>query len=62
VGWAGNVWTVTSLVQGWIADPASSHGLALEPVTRDRSFSFASSEDPAPERRPCLHVELEPEG
>jgi hypothetical protein len=53
-----NVWDVTSLVRGWIEDPASNHGLALEPITLERSFRFASSEDTSPGRRPCLHVEL----
>ena len=51
------VLTVTDLVQGWVADPASNYGLLLRGGgTQSGVYSFASSEWSNVGGRPQLHV------
>lgn len=52
-------WDVTSVVQGWLTDPAANFGLLLNSDAskpRDRYRSFSSSEDPVAGNRPYLTV------
>ena len=52
-------WTITSIVQEWIADPAANRGLLLNAdalALRDRYRYFASMEHPDPAVRPFLAI------
>jgi hypothetical protein len=52
-------WTVTNMVQEWLADPSSNRGVLLNSdatVGRDRSRSFASMENAAANLRPFLEI------
>ena len=52
-------WTVTTMLQEWLADPASNRGLLLNSDSskpRDRFRFFASMEHPDPSLRPFLEV------
>ena len=52
-------WTITTMVQEWLANPASNRGLLLNADTtkpRDRYRSFASMEHPTASLRPVLKV------
>ena len=53
-------WTITAMVQEWLADPASNLGLLLNSdasALRDRYRYFASMQYPDPVLRPSLRVE-----
>lgn len=53
-------WTISSMVQDWVADPAANAGVLLNAdaaARADRYRYFASMEHPDPRLRPVLHVE-----
>jgi hypothetical protein len=53
-------WTITTMVQEWLADPATNRGVLLNSdpsKPRDRFRYFASMENPDAARRPYLEVE-----
>ena len=52
-------WDVTTLVRGWLSNPATNFGLLLNSdpsKARDRYRYFSSSEDPVADNRPFLTV------
>ena len=52
-------WTITPIVQEWLADPATNFGVLLNPDTTkiaDRYRYFASMEDSDPAQRPYLRI------
>lgn len=49
----------TAVVQGWIDQPASNHGLVLLPTVADKVSWLRSSEDPNPAWRPMLELTFE---
>src|SRR5256885_6939659 len=52
-------WDVTTLVRGWLGNPATNFGLLLNSdpsKARDRYRYFSSSEDPVADNRPFLTV------
>lgn len=52
-------WTITAMVQEWLADPTSNFGLLLNSdatALRDRYRNFASMEHPDATLRPSLHI------
>ena len=52
-------WTMTTMVQEWMADPAGNRGLLLNSdsaIARDHFRVFASMEHPDPNLRPSLSV------
>ena len=54
-------WSLTSMVQEWVADPSSNFGVVLNSDAtkdKDRYRSFASSEHSNPSLRPYLTVRL----
>ena len=56
-------WDVTSLVQGWLSNPAANFGLLVNSdpsKARDRYRTFSSSDDSTPSRRPYLRVVYTP--
>jgi hypothetical protein len=53
------VWTLTRMVQEWMADPATNFGVLLNSdggAAADRFRYFASADHDAPDLRPVLHV------
>src|SRR5213592_4143388 len=56
-------WDVTSLVQGWLSNPAANFGLLVNSdpsKARDRYRTFSSSEEPVASSRPYLTVVYAP--
>jgi hypothetical protein len=49
-------WDITSLVQQWVADPSTNHGLVLIGHPVDQDLRFRSSEWRVLEQRPRLSV------
>jgi hypothetical protein len=49
-------WDITSLVQKWVSDPSSNHGLILVGHPIDQEMRFRSSEWRAPQHRPKLRL------
>jgi hypothetical protein len=52
-------WTITAMLQEWVADPTTNFGLVLNPDAskpRDRFRSFASAEHADPRLRPVLRI------
>lgn len=45
-----------ALIQSWIRNPASNHGLMLASETNSDGFGFATRKSPKPERRPRLTI------
>jgi len=50
-------WQIPSLVQEWISDPASNHGVLLRTASPLTEHTFASSEWSSAERRPKLSIQ-----
>jgi YD repeat-containing protein len=58
-------WTVTNLVQEWVADPSSNFGLLLnsdKSKPKDRYRYFASMENPNASLRPTLRIQYSATG
>lgn len=49
-------WDVTSLVQRWVNDPSTNHGILLQGQNVDQEIRFYSSEWHVPQQRPKLTV------